>query len=110
MTGYGTKVLCGVTPGRGGQEVSGIPVVDTVAEAKERFPEINTSVIFVPNRVARDAAFEAIDAGIKFVILIPERVPQRDMIDVVAYSREKGARVIGPNTIGMLSPGRGFWG
>lgn len=111
MKEYGTKLVAGVTPGRGGQEAEGVPVYDTVAEAKRHFPNIEGTSIFVPAAGAKLAAFEAIDAGLKVVILHPERVPQQDMLEVIQYSRENGeAIVIGPNSLGVISPGKALMG
>jgi succinyl-CoA synthetase alpha subunit len=106
MKEYGTTVVAGVTPGRGGQTVEGVPVYNSVEEAKENHPGITVSSIFVPARAAKTAAFEAIDAGIGVITLHPERVPQQDMLEVIAYARRGTATVIGPNTIGMVSPGK----
>jgi len=106
MKEYGTQVVAGVTPGRGGQVVEGVPVYDTVEEAKEHHPGIRVSSVFVPAQAAKTAAFESVDAGIPVVTLHPERVPQQDMLEVIAYARRKNVRVIGPNTIGMVSPGK----
>lgn len=110
MGSYGTRVVAGVTPGKGGQEVMGVPVYDTVAEAVENHPGISATCIFVPARVAKQAAMEAIDAGIRVISLHPERVPQQDMLEIIAYSRGKGVTVIGPNTIGVISPGKALIG
>lgn len=110
MTEYGTKVVAGVTPGRGGRTVEGVPVYNTVREAKEHHPNISVSAIFVPARAAKMAAFEAIDAGIALITLHPERVPQQDMLEVIAYARGGNTRVIGPNTIGLVSPGKSLVG
>lgn len=106
MKEYGTQVVAGVTPGRGGQTVEGVPVYNSAEEAKEHHPGITVSSIFVPAQAAKTAAFETIDAGIGVITLHPERVPQQDMLEVIAYARRGGARVIGPNTIGLVSPGR----
>jgi succinyl-CoA synthetase alpha subunit len=110
MKEYGTKVVAGVTPGRGGRTVEGVPVYNTVQEAKEHHPGISVSAIFVPARAAKTAAFEAIDAGIGVITLHPERVPQQDMLEVIAYTRRGNSRVIGPNTIGLISPGKSLVG
>lgn len=110
MQNYGTDVVAGVTPGKGGQMAEGVPVYNTVVEAKERHPGINTSAIFVPAQAAKAAAFEALDAGIGVITLHPERVPQQDMLEVIAYARRFGAHVIGPNTIGLISPGKALVG
>jgi succinyl-CoA synthetase alpha subunit len=110
MTEYGTNVVAGVTPGRGGQTVEAVPVYNTVQEAKERHPGITVTSVFVPARAAKTAAFESIDAGISVITLHPERVPQQDMLEVIAYARQSDARVIGPNTIGLVSPGKSLVG
>ena len=110
MKGYGTKVECGVTPGRGGTEVNGIPVYNTVEEAVERHPDVSVTTVFVAARLAKDAAFEALDAGIKVVVMIPERLAHQDMLEIIERSREKGARVLGPNCIGVVSPGKALVG
>jgi succinyl-CoA synthetase alpha subunit len=102
---YGTNVVAGVTPGKGGQDVEGIPVFDTVAEAVER-AGANTSLIFVPARFAVDAIYEAVDAGVGTVICITEHIPAHDMLRAYAYIRGKGVTMIGPNCPGVLSPGK----
>jgi succinyl-CoA synthetase alpha subunit len=102
---YGTNVVAGVTPGKGGQDVEGIPVYDTVAEAVEQ-AGANTSLIFVPARFAGDAAYEAVDAGIGTVIVITEHIPAHEMLRVYTYVRPKGITMIGPNCPGVLSPGK----
>lgn len=106
MRAYGTKVVAGVTPGKGGQVVESVPVYNTVLEAVGYHPGINTSTIFVPARAARLAAFEALDARVEVIALHPERVPQQDMLEVIAYAKRRKACVIGPNTIGLISPGK----
>ena len=110
MRSYGTRVVAGVTPGKGGQTAEGVPVYNTVLDATRHHPGINTSAIFVPAQAAKVAAFEALDAGIGVITLHPERVPQRDMLDVIAYAKRFGAHVIGPNTIGLISPGKALVG
>jgi succinyl-CoA synthetase alpha subunit len=102
---YGTNVVAGVTPGKGGQDVEGIPVFDTVADAVAE-AGANTSMIFVPARFAPDAIYEAVDAGIKNVICITEHIPAHDMLRVYTYVRPKGVTLIGPNCPGVLSPGK----
>jgi len=102
---YGTNVVAGVTPGKGGQEVEGVPVFDTVAGAVEK-AGANTSLIFVPARGAADAIFEAVDAGIETVICITEHVPVHEMLRAYTYFRPKGVTMIGPNCPGVLSPGK----
>jgi succinyl-CoA synthetase alpha subunit len=105
MMEYGTNVVAGVTPGKGGQKFEGkVPVFNTVAEAVER-ERANTSVIYVPARFAADAIFEAADAGIGLVVCITEGVPVLDMTRVMPYVREKGVRLIGPNCPGAITPG-----
>jgi len=102
---YGTDVVAGVTPGKGGQDVDGIPVFDTVAEAVKD-AGANTSLIFVPARFAPDAIYEAVDSGIKTVICITEHVPAHEMLRAYTYVRPKGVTLIGPNCPGVLSPGK----
>ena len=100
---YGTAVVAGVTPGKGGQDVSGIPVFDTVAQAVEQ-EGANTSMVFVPPPFAADAIYEAVDAGCETVICITEGIPAHDMMDVYAYVRSRGVTLLGPNCPGALSP------
>jgi succinyl-CoA synthetase alpha subunit len=102
---YGTDVVAGVTPGKGGQDVEGIPVFNTVADAVDK-ARANTSLIFVPARFAADAIYEAIDAGIGMVICITEHVPVHEMLHAYTYFRPKGITMIGPNCPGVLSPGK----
>jgi succinyl-CoA synthetase alpha subunit len=102
---YGTNVVAGVTPGKGGQDVEGIPVFDTVANAVAE-AGANTSLIFVPARFAADAIYEAIDAGIGTVICITEHVPAHEMLRAYTYFRPKGVTLIGPYCPGVLSPGK----
>nr|MBN2276953.1 succinate--CoA ligase subunit alpha [candidate division Zixibacteria bacterium] len=103
MKKYGTNVVGGVTPGKGGTKVAGIPVFDSVAKAVA-VTKANTSVIYVPPIFAVDAVYEAVDAGIKLVVCITEGVPANDMLKVYKYVKEKGARMIGPNCPGLISP------
>ena len=100
---YGTAVVAGVTPGKGGQDVSGIPVFDTVSQAVEQ-QGANTSMVFVPPPFAADAIYEAVDAGCETVICITEGIPAHDMLDVYAYVRSRGVTLLGPNCPGALSP------
>jgi succinyl-CoA synthetase alpha subunit len=102
---YGTNVVAGVTPGKGGQDVEGIPVFDTVAEAVDQ-TGANTTLIFVPARFAADAVYEAVDAGIGTVICITEHIPAHEMLRIHTYVRAKGVTMIGPNCPGALSPGK----
>ena len=105
MLQYGTKVVAGVTPGKGGENVFGVPVFNTVREAMEA-TDANASVIFVPALHTAAGVYEALDAGIKTVMTIAEHVPVNDMMRVYHIAREKGARVIGPNSFGVISPGK----
>jgi succinyl-CoA synthetase alpha subunit len=102
---YGTNVVAGVTPGKAGQDVEGIPVFDTVAGAVAE-TDANTSLIFVPARFAADAIYEAADAGIGTIVCITEHIPVHDMLRLCAYLRRAGATLIGPNCPGVLSPGK----
>jgi succinyl-CoA synthetase alpha subunit len=110
MVGYGTNVVAGVTPGRGGQEVEGIPVYDTVAEAWERSGPVDVSVLFIPAPLVKSAALEAIDAGVKLLVIIPDRVPIYDVLSIAKRAKATGARFIGPNTLGVLSPDKAVLG
>jgi len=102
---YGTQVVAGVTPGKGGQDVEGVPVFDTVADAV-RETGANTTMIFVPARFAADAIYEAVDAGVGTVVCIAEGLPAHDMLRVYNYIRPRGVTMIGPNCPGALSPGK----
>lgn len=106
MLRYGTKVMAGVTPGKGGEEIHGVPVYDTLKQALNAHPEINTSLIYVPPLSAKEAAIEAISNGIKLINIITERVPIHDTADLYSYAVSRGARVIGPTSVGILSPGK----
>src|SRR5438045_185359 len=98
---YGTNVVAGVTPGKGGQDVEGIPVFNTVADAVED-TRADATLIFVPARFAVDAIYEAVDAGIRTVIVISEHIPAHDMLRVYTYVRPLGVTMIGPNCPGVL--------
>jgi succinyl-CoA synthetase alpha subunit len=102
---YGTNVVAGVTPGKGGLDVEGIPVFNTVAEAVSE-AGANTTLNFVPARFAVDAVYEAVDAGIATVICITEHIPAHDMLRVYTYIRPLGITLVGPNCPGVLSPGK----
>jgi succinyl-CoA synthetase alpha subunit len=110
MKDYGTKVVAGVTPGRGGQDVYGIPVYDSVVQAWEKQGPIDVSVIFVPAALVKGAALEAIAAGVKLLVIVPDRVPIHDVLEIAARAEEKGARFVGPNTLGLVSPGKAVLG
>src|SRR5438270_4900434 len=102
---YGTQVVAGVTPGKGGQDVEGIPVFDTVADAVDR-TGANTAMVFVPARFAADAIYEAIDAGVATIVCIAEGLPAHEMLRIYNYIRPRGVTMIGPNCPGALSPGK----
>ena len=102
---YGTKVVAGVTPGKGGQDVEGVPVFDTVAGAVAA-EGANTAMVFVPAPFAADAIYEAVDAGIATVICITEGIPAHEMLRIHTYIRPKGVTMLGPNCPGALSPGK----
>jgi succinyl-CoA synthetase alpha subunit len=104
MLQYGTKILAGVTPGKSGQSVQGVPVFDTVEEALRKFPDINTSIVFVPAQFAADSVYEAIDAGIKLIVIITEHIPIHDALRFVNYAKRRGVTIIGPNCPGIVSP------
>ncbi len=105
MLEYGTKIVAGVTPGRGGTEAHGIPVFDTVQEAVEKH-KATTSIIFVPAPSAKDAALESIAAGLNPVIVITEGIPVKDEIQMMEVAKLKGTTIIGPNTPGIITPGQ----
>lgn len=104
MLKYGTKIVAGTSPGKGGQKVENVPVYDTVKECVENH-EADVSVIFLPARFVMDAAIEATHAGIKLVVVIPEHIPIHDMMVVRKEAQKYGARVLGGNTAGIISPG-----
>lgn len=106
MLRYGTKVMAGVTPGKGGEEIHGVPVYDTLKQALNAHPEINTSLIYVPPLSAKEAAIEAVSNKIKLINIITERVPIHDTADLYSYAVSHGARVVGPTSVGILSPGK----
>ncbi len=105
MITYGTKIVGGISPGKGGQDLEGVPVFNTVFEAMEKEPA-DASILFIPAPFARDAAFEALDAGIKLIVLIPEHIPLHDAMAIMAYAKTKEAVVVGPNTFGLVSSGK----
>jgi succinyl-CoA synthetase alpha subunit len=102
---YGTNVVAGVTPGKGGQDLEGIPIFDTVAEAAEE-TGANTSMVFVPARFAADAIYEGVDAGLSTVICIAEGLPAHEMLRIYNYIRPRRITMLGPNCPGALSPGK----
>lgn len=109
MRSYGTNIVGGTSPGKGGQNVEGIPIFNTVAEAVEK-TGADTSIIFVPAPFAKDAMFEAADAGIKLIVCITEGVPVMDAVAAQHYIKLKGARLVGPNCPGLISPDKSMVG
>lgn len=105
MINYGTKVVAGVTPGKRGQEVHGVPVYDTVRQAVQNH-SADATVISVPPALVKGAALEALENGIKLLVIISERVPRKDTVEILEVAKERNARVIGPNTLGLISPHR----
>jgi succinyl-CoA synthetase alpha subunit len=110
MRDYGTNVIAGCTPGKGGQEVEGVPVYNTVAEAVESVGGVDISAVFVPARLVKNAAIEAIEAGVGLLVLVPDRVPLWDTMEIAAEAKQRRSSFVGPNTLGVLSPGRGVVG
>ena len=110
MKAYGTKILAGVTPGRGGSTAAEVPVYDTVDEAVAKHGSIDASVTFVPAPYLKDAVLEAIDAGIKMIVSPVERVPLHDLIVMAAAAKKNGVMLVGPGTIGIMSPGKAVLG
>ncbi len=104
MLEYGTKIVAGMTPGKGGSSLHGVPVYDSVQEAKDA-SRADASIIFVPAPFAGDAAFEALDAGLKTIVIITEHIPVRDAVQVMYRAEKEGAVIIGPNTPGILTVG-----
>src|SRR6266478_4696255 len=110
MREYGTNVVAGVTPGKGGQTVLGVPVFNTPQDAVKALGKIDISVLFVPAAGVKDAAISAIEAGIKLTVLVPDRVPVWDAMQIAAAAKTNGAMFVGPNTLGVLSPGKAVVG
>ncbi len=110
MREYGTNVVAGVTPGKGNQAVEGVPVFDTVQEAWEKAGPIDISVLFIPAPIVKPAALESIAAGVKLLVIVPDRVPIWDVLAIAKAAREAGAHFVGPNTLGVLSPNKGILG
>jgi len=103
MLDYKTKIVAGVTPGKSGMEVHGVPVHDTVKSAVQEY-DANASIIFVPAPFAAEAALEAMDANIKIIVIITEHIPIKDSIQIMAYAKQQGVTIIGPNTPGIITP------
>lgn len=110
MLDYGTQIVAGCTPGKGGTDVHGVPVFDTVVESIETVGTIDISVVFVPAPLVKDAVIEAMEGGIKYCVIVPDKVPLYDVLEIHAVARDTGARFIGPNTLGVLSPGEAVLG
>jgi len=110
MREYGTTVVAGCTPGRGGETIDGVPVYDTVLEAIERHGGIDASVVFVPAPQVKDAALESIAAGIGLTVLVGDRVPVWDVLEIARAASGRGVSFLGPNTLGCLSVGKGVLG
>ncbi|MEM4290760.1 MAG: succinate--CoA ligase subunit alpha [Candidatus Caldarchaeum sp.] len=104
MIKYGTKVVAGVTPGKGGQVVEGVPVYDSVEEAVDMHRQINTSLVMVPAAFAADAVIESLEAGVKLVVVITEHVPVHDAMKFIRYASYRNAYIIGPNCPGVITP------
>src|SRR3954471_4224168 len=110
MLDYGTRVVGGVTPGKGGTTVLGLPVFNSVSEAAAALGPIDVSVVFVPAPAVKDAALEAFAAGVKLAVLVPDRVPVWDAMEIAAAAKRASAEFLGPNTLGIASPGRAVAG
>ncbi len=105
MLDYGSQVVAGVTPGKGGQAVHGVPVYDTLRQAIDAHPEINAVLTYVPPLAVKDAVFEALDFNIPFINIITERVPMLDTAQMHAYAKVRRTRIIGPTSVGVINPG-----
>ncbi len=105
MLDYGTKVVAGVTPGKGGQEVHGVPVYDSLSQALEAHPTINVVLTYVPPLAVKDAVMEALNYNIPFINIITERVPMLDAAQIHAYARLRRSRIVGPTSVGVINPG-----
>jgi succinyl-CoA synthetase alpha subunit len=110
MKGYGTNLIAGTSPGNGGTEIEGIPVYNTVKEIVRARGSIDMSVTFVPAPGLKMAVFEAIDAGVKYIVSPVERVPLHDIMEMIAVARKSGVRILGPGSIGVISPGKAVAG
>jgi len=110
MMDYGTRVVAGCTPGKKGEVVHDVPVYDTVEEAIEAVGTIDLSVIFVPAPLVKPAALEAIEAGVNLLVIVPDRVPIYDVLEIAELAEDRGAAFVGPNTLGVISPGKAVAG
>ncbi len=107
---YGAKIIGGVTPGRAGRDIYGVPVYDTVREIVVKHGQPDGSIVSVPPRFTRDAVFEALENGIKLVVVVTENIPRREVAQMVELAALRGARIIGPNCLGLISPGEAKMG
>jgi succinyl-CoA synthetase alpha subunit len=107
---YGAKIIGGVTPGRAGRDIYGVPVYDTVREIVHKHGQPDGSIVSVPPRFTRDAVFEALENGIKLVVVVTENIPRKEVAQMVELAALRGARIIGPNCLGMISPGEAKMG
>ena len=105
MKRYGTNIVAGVTPGKGGKEVEGVPVYDFVKEAVNNH-DINAAISFVPPPYAKDSCIEVTENSIKFLVLTTEQIPEHDVVQIIKYAENKGARILGPGSAGLISPGK----
>ena len=105
MKRYGTNIVAGVTPGKGGKEVEGVPVYDFVKEAVNNH-QINAAISFVPPPYAKDSCIEVIENNIKFLVLTTEQIPEHDVVQIIKYAENKGAKILGPGSAGLISPGK----
>jgi succinyl-CoA synthetase alpha subunit len=105
MKRYGTNIVAGVTPGKGGKEIEGIPVYNFVKEAVNNH-EINAVISFVPPPYAKDSCIEVIENSIKFLVLTTEQIPEHDVVEIIRYAENKGAKILGPGSAGLISPGK----
>lgn len=105
MKRYGTNIVAGVTPGKGGKEVEGVPVYDFVKEAVNNH-EIDAAISFVPPPYAKDSCIEVTENSIKFLVLTTEQIPEHDVVQIIKYAENKGARILGPGSAGLISPGK----
>jgi len=105
MKKYGTNIVAGVTPGKGGLEVEGVPVYDFIKEAIENH-DINAAISFVPPPYTKDSCFEAIENNIKFLVISTEGIPEHDVVEILQFAENKGTRILGPGTAGLISPGK----
>lgn len=104
MLDYGTQVVAGVTPGKGGQEVHGVPVYDTVRGVLKEH-SVDATIVSVPAPLAKEATLEALECGIKLLVIVTERIPRRDVVELLEVASQKNSTVVGPNSLGIISPG-----